>query len=134
MGVRSTIVPDALAMNRRRVDIVTVADGGSTTIGSGPNAVELHSFDQPHADDLLLIVAGGVAANRLLRARLGEAMAEIDGEVYYPRAEFCTDNGAMIAFTGLQYFKAGLYPDDQDPEFGVVEARARWSLEECSAG
>ena len=34
-------------------------------------------------------------------------MADIGGEVYYPRSEFCTDNGAMIAFTGLKYLEAG---------------------------
>jgi N6-L-threonylcarbamoyladenine synthase len=49
-----------------------------------------------------LVVAGGVGANRLLRAQLS-AKAERRGiEVFYPRLEFCTDNGAMIAFAGAQ--------------------------------
>ncbi|HEV2321595.1 MAG TPA: tRNA (adenosine(37)-N6)-threonylcarbamoyltransferase complex transferase subunit TsaD, partial [Gammaproteobacteria bacterium] len=42
-----------------------------------------------------LVVAGGVGANRRLRARLKEMTAALGGEVYYPRPEFCTDNGAM---------------------------------------
>lgn len=57
----STVVPDALALNPVDVEIVSVPDGGSTTLGSGDNAVEIHSFDQPHAEDLVLIVSGGVA-------------------------------------------------------------------------
>lgn len=78
-----------------------------------------------------LIVAGGVAANRLLRDRLRVEMAGIGGEVYYPRAEFCTDNGAMIAFTGLLHFAAAEMPDDQVNADLTVQARARWDLQEA---
>jgi len=79
-----------------------------------------------------LIVAGGVGANRLLRARLREAMAGIGGEVYYPRAEFCTDNGAMIAFTGLLHYEAQTAPDNLVNADLTVHARARWNLQEAS--
>ncbi len=47
-----------------------------------------------------LVVAGGVGANRRLRERLRESAAESGGSVHYPRLEFCTDNGAMIAYAG----------------------------------
>ncbi|HPE74381.1 MAG TPA: tRNA (adenosine(37)-N6)-threonylcarbamoyltransferase complex transferase subunit TsaD, partial [Candidatus Competibacter sp.] len=47
-----------------------------------------------------LVVAGGVGANRRLRERLRDLLAELGGQVYYPRLEFCTDNGAMIAYAG----------------------------------
>jgi N6-L-threonylcarbamoyladenine synthase len=47
-----------------------------------------------------LIVAGGVGANRKLRQRLAAMAAECGARLYYPRAEFCTDNGAMIALAG----------------------------------
>ncbi|MDS4042772.1 MAG: tRNA (adenosine(37)-N6)-threonylcarbamoyltransferase complex transferase subunit TsaD, partial [Candidatus Competibacter sp.] len=47
-----------------------------------------------------LVVAGGVGANRRLRERLRELAEELGGRVYYPRLEFCTDNGAMIAYAG----------------------------------
>jgi N6-L-threonylcarbamoyladenine synthase len=47
-----------------------------------------------------LVVAGGVGANRRLRERLRELVAELGGQVHYPRLEFCTDNGAMIAYAG----------------------------------
>ena len=47
-----------------------------------------------------LVVAGGVGANRRLRERLKERVTQLGGEVFYPRLEFCTDNGAMIAYAG----------------------------------
>lgn len=47
-----------------------------------------------------LIAAGGVSANRQLRRRLEEMVVKEGGEVFYPRPEFCTDNGAMIAYAG----------------------------------
>lgn len=51
-----------------------------------------------------LVVAGGVSANKALREKLNN-MAELEGaKVYYPRLEFCTDNGAMIAYAGWRYF------------------------------
>jgi N6-L-threonylcarbamoyladenine synthase len=66
-----------------------------------------------------IVVAGGVGANQLLRADLAE---RFDGKVYYPRFEFCTDNGAMIAIAGAQRLaEAG--------DAGEIRAQARWSLE-----
>ena len=47
-----------------------------------------------------VVVAGGVACNQALRKRLIETASELDIDVYYPRAEYCTDNGAMIAVAG----------------------------------
>ena len=76
-----------------------------------------------------LVVAGGVGANRLLRQRLKEAMAAKGGCVYYPRTEFCTDNGAMVAFAGLLRFQAGAATSSASPRL-TVEARARWNLQE----
>lgn len=58
-----------------------------------------------------LVIAGGVSANTRLRATLAEVMTSIGGKVYYPRGEFCTDNGAMIAYAGLQRLKAGQRED-----------------------
>ena len=66
-----------------------------------------------------LVVAGGVGANRLLRKDMAE---RFDGDVYYPRLEFCTDNGAMIAVAGA----LRLAEADKAAE---IKAQARWSLE-----
>ena|SRR5487761_696372 len=54
-----------------------------------------------------LVVAGGVGANRRLRAQLQQRVAQLGGQVFYPRLEFCTDNGAMIAFAGYVRLRAG---------------------------
>ncbi|MCU7841608.1 MAG: tRNA (adenosine(37)-N6)-threonylcarbamoyltransferase complex transferase subunit TsaD [Candidatus Thiodiazotropha sp. (ex Troendleina suluensis)] len=54
-----------------------------------------------------LVLAGGVSANRRLRHRIDEMMNKEGGAAYYPRPEFCTDNGAMIAYAGCQRLLAG---------------------------
>jgi N6-L-threonylcarbamoyladenine synthase len=54
-----------------------------------------------------LVAAGGVSANRQLRAALDGMAGEAGGRVYYPRPEFCTDNGAMIAYAGWMHLREG---------------------------
>ena len=54
-----------------------------------------------------LVAAGGVSANRQLRETLRAMADETGGRVFYPRPEFCTDNGAMIAYTGYVKISAG---------------------------
>ncbi len=71
-----------------------------------------------------LVMAGGVSANRTLRAKLAEVMAKRGGQVFYARPEFCTDNGAMIAYAGMVRLKIGATPD-----LGVT-VRPRWPLAE----
>ena len=69
-----------------------------------------------------LVVAGGVGANWRLRERLRALAVERGGRVYYPRLEFCTDNGAMIAYAGWRRLEAG---QREDP---VIEVLPRWPL------
>lgn len=52
-----------------------------------------------------LVIAGGVSANLTLRNKLAQLMNNRKGEIYYPRVEFCTDNGAMIAYAGMVHLK-----------------------------
>ncbi len=54
-----------------------------------------------------LVVAGGVSANTAIRGALTDLMKRRKGRVFFARREFCTDNGAMIAYAGMQRFKAG---------------------------
>ncbi|BBP46739.1 tRNA N6-adenosine threonylcarbamoyltransferase [Thiosulfatimonas sediminis] len=70
-----------------------------------------------------LVVSGGVSANREIREKLHALMNKRHGEVFFPRLEFCTDNGAMIAYAGTQRLLAG---EEQDLNFA---ATPRWSLE-----
>ena len=66
-----------------------------------------------------IVVAGGVGANKLLRRDMAERFS---GDVYYPRLEYCTDNGAMIAVAGaLRLAEAS--------EAMGIKAQPRWSLE-----
>lgn len=71
-----------------------------------------------------LVMAGGVSANRTLRAKLAEMMQKSRGEVFYARPEFCTDNGAMIAYAGMVRLNAGATADLS------VSVRPRWPLAE----
>lgn len=71
-----------------------------------------------------IVMAGGVSANRRLRAELAQLADKIGGEVFYPRTEFCTDNGAMIAYAGMQRLKNGDVADLS------VQARPRWPIDE----
>lgn len=70
-----------------------------------------------------LVMAGGVSANRQLRAALESALAKLGASVYYARPEFCTDNGAMIAYAGCQRLKAGLHDDL------AINVYPRWPME-----
>ena len=74
-----------------------------------------------------LVIAGGVGANVRLRERLGELMSAQGGRVCYPRPEFCTDNGAMIAYAGYRRLQAGQH------EGLSIKAIPRWSLEDLQA-
>ena len=74
-----------------------------------------------------LVMAGGVSANRTLRAKLAEMMQKRRGEVFYARPEFCTDNGAMIAYAGMVRLQGG-----GNAGLGVT-VRPRWPLAELPA-
>lgn len=70
-----------------------------------------------------LVIAGGVGANKRLRQRLKDLKAQ----VYFPRLEFCTDNGAMIAYAGALRLQVGA------AEPAVIQPRPRWPLTELAA-
>ena len=74
-----------------------------------------------------LVVAGGVGANRALRKQLDQAASKIGCSVFYPDLEFCTDNGAMIAFAGAMRLQQ--QSANRDYRFNV---RPRWDLQELN--
>ncbi len=69
-----------------------------------------------------LVMAGGVSANRTLRAKMEAVMSKLGGEVFYARPEFCTDNGAMIALAGMIRLQGGMTGGLE------VSVKARWPL------
>lgn len=75
-----------------------------------------------------LVVAGGVSANLSLRDKLAKLMQDLGGEVFYPRHEYCTDNGAMIAYAGFCHFK-----QVKDEGHGI-KVFPRWPLAAGSEG
>jgi N6-L-threonylcarbamoyladenine synthase len=83
------------------------------------------ALEQQHCDRL--VIAGGVGANKRLRLSLTEMIEQQSGHLYYPRVEFCTDNGAMIAQAGCLRLVAG---ETQPLE---IDARARWSMQDLKA-
>lgn len=100
-----------------------------------------HAFQQAVIDTLLikcrralqqtgykrLVIAGGVSANKQLREDLAELMKQIGGDVFYPRPQFCTDNGAMIAYAGFLRLKNGEQTDL------AVSVKPRWAMTALSA-
>jgi N6-L-threonylcarbamoyladenine synthase len=106
--------PDA----QRRADLARAVQ---EAIVETLTAKALRALDYTGLD--VLVVSGGVGANRALRERLTAAVGKRGGRVYYPRLEFCTDNAAMIALAGLARLSAGQH------EGLAIEARAQWPLE-----
>jgi N6-L-threonylcarbamoyladenine synthase len=74
-----------------------------------------------------LVIAGGVSANKALRDSLEKMLGELKGQVFYARPQFCTDNGAMIAYAGCQRLQAGQH------ESLAISVQARWPMEQLPA-
>ena len=81
-------------------------------------------YTNKHPLSRTLIIAGGVAANKYLFAKLTDALNSLDFRVYAPPIELCTDNGAMIAWAGVERLMLGLVDDLS------FAPRSRWPLEE----
>jgi N6-L-threonylcarbamoyladenine synthase len=121
-GLKTAVV---VALRGRTLDDQTRADAArgfeeavvDTLVTKAQRAIDA-------TDAATLVVAGGVGANRRLRARM-LAMGERNGvRVAYPRAEFCTDNAAMIALLGHLRLSAGERGDL------AIAARPRWPMTE----
>lgn len=74
-----------------------------------------------------LVIAGGVSANKRLRQKLEAELTQFDAQVFYARHEFCTDNGAMIAYAGCQRLLAG---ERSELSLSVTP---RWPLQSLSS-
>lgn len=79
------------------------------------------AIDQTNISDL--VIAGGVGANKTLRTRLNAFATNHNVKVFYPQLEFCTDNGAMIAYAGYERFKRGCLDVNME-----IHVQPRWIL------
>lgn len=124
-GLKTAVV---VALKERALNSQTVAD---VALAFEEAAVETLAIKCQRALDATqherLVVAGGVSANKKLRARLAHLADKEKIKVYFPRPEFATDNGAMIAYVGSLRLQAG---QRQGAAFG---ARPRWRIEELPA-
>jgi len=101
-------------LESRRADLAASFQRAAvdTLIGRALKAAKQEGFER-------IVIAGGVGANKLLRE---EMASRFEGKVYYPRLDFCTDNGAMIAVAGaLRLADAASAAE--------IRAQARWSLD-----
>lgn len=87
----------------------------------------LTGFEQKADTDPILVVAGGVAANRAVRARLDQLAAAAGARLVAPPPGLCGDNAAMVAWAGCERLARGARDSLDAP------ARARWPLEEVAA-
>jgi N6-L-threonylcarbamoyladenine synthase len=96
---------------------------------SEKTARALAVFQEEIPGDTRLVVAGGVAANQLLRGALEAVAKEAGAHLIAPPLKYCTDNAAMIALAGAERLAAGLVAADSLS----FAARPRWPLDEASA-
>lgn len=124
-GLKTAVV---VALKELALDAQTVADVAAafedaaveTLVIKCRRALETTNHER-------LVVAGGVSANKKLRARLQQLAKEKNMKVYFPRPEFSTDNGAMIAYVGWLRLRAG------QRETASFSVRPRWRIEELPA-
>ncbi|XP_010056332.2 probable tRNA N6-adenosine threonylcarbamoyltransferase, mitochondrial isoform X1 [Eucalyptus grandis] len=80
-----------------------------------------------------LVVSGGVASNKYVRSRLDQVVKRKSLELVCPPASLCTDNGVMIAWTGIEHFRMGRFdppPLADEPDDAMYDLRPRWPLGE----
>ncbi|KAI3428972.1 putative tRNA N6-adenosine threonylcarbamoyltransferase [Psidium guajava] len=80
-----------------------------------------------------LVVSGGVASNKYVRSRLDQVVKRKSLELVCPPPSLCTDNGVMIAWTGIEHFRMGRFdppPPADEPEDAMYDLRPRWPLGE----
>ncbi|CAH9096827.1 unnamed protein product [Cuscuta europaea] len=80
-----------------------------------------------------LVVSGGVASNQYVRDRLHQVVKQNELKLVCPPPSLCTDNGVMVAWTGIEHFRVGRFdppPPADEPEDALLDLRPRWPLGE----
>jgi N6-L-threonylcarbamoyladenine synthase len=113
--------------DRRRADICASFQAAVTDILAIKSARAMALASEYAEAPRTFVVAGGVAANKMLRARLETEARRAGFRFFAPPLRWCTDNAAMIALAGAERLRRGLRDTLDTP------ARARWPLDEASA-
>ncbi|MCA8930064.1 MAG: tRNA (adenosine(37)-N6)-threonylcarbamoyltransferase complex transferase subunit TsaD, partial [Alphaproteobacteria bacterium] len=124
-AVRQTVeaLPPGPLTDRDVADLCAAFQAAAGDVLVDRCARALDIFTQDHPDHRVLVVAGGVAANAHLRARLADLAERQGARLVAPPLGLCTDNGAMIAWAGLKHLQGGRV-DGLD-----LAARPRWPLD-----
>lgn len=134
-GLKTALRIEAEAIaNPSRKDIADLAASFQAAIAAhlaDRTGRAMEAFETAHSARTL-VVAGGVAANAAIRTRLADLTRERGWRLIVPPAKYCTDNGAMIAWAGIERLRAGLAPSFA--EALAFAPRARWPLAEPIAG
>ncbi|MEM9060537.1 MAG: tRNA (adenosine(37)-N6)-threonylcarbamoyltransferase complex transferase subunit TsaD [Pseudomonadota bacterium] len=129
LRARDTLVADQGGLYLQDVaDICAGFQVAVTAVLAGKSARAMALFRERHPDLTapVLAVAGGVAANKALSAALNAAAEDAGFGLIAPPLKLCTDNGAMIAWAGLERFEAGMIGEPATP-------RPRWPLDSEAA-
>ncbi len=124
-GLKTAVLQAVRGRDLSGAQRADVARGVEDAIVDTLIAKSLRALEE--TDHQVLVVSGGVSANRTLRTRLAAAVGARGARVYYPRIEFSTDNAAMIAVAGLARLAAGQH------DTLAIQARAQWPLESLPA-
>ncbi|UNM96867.1 tRNA (adenosine(37)-N6)-threonylcarbamoyltransferase complex transferase subunit TsaD [Ignatzschineria rhizosphaerae] len=109
--------------NATKADYPDIAAGFQEALVDTLIQKSLRALKQTGATEL--VVSGGVGANKHLRAELRRLAETLGFNVYFPRAEFCTDNGAMVAYLGYERLSRGEVSTE-------VKLKARWPIDQVS--
>jgi len=126
-AVRHTLESLAHVHDHDRADLAASFQQAVADCLADRTAHAIRMFRAAHPGGDTLVIAGGVAANRTIRAQLEEVALAFRMTLVAPPARLCTDNAAMIAWAGLERYRAGM----TDPM--TVPARARWPLDPRAA-
>jgi len=118
--------PGALT-DTRRADMAASFQAAVADVLADRASRAMRQFAQRHPTARTFVVAGGVAANQALRARLATEAAAQDFTLVVPPVRLCTDNAVMIAWAGLERLRLGQTDDFATPP------RARWPLDATAA-
>lgn len=125
---------DKLAANGRQLSDADCADlaasfqaaARDSLADRAVNAMRMFRDAHPNLDCPAFAGAGGVLANRAIRAALRQAAEREGFACVFPDPSLCTDNGAMVAWAGVERIGCGLAP-------GSLPVRARWPLDDLAA-